>query len=713
MKGGLRMTHIRKTCLITFLFLISAWSLPLHAMQQNHGQMTDGTFFVYNQVIGCGQTVNSYANGITANGTLGQVLTNIGEANGQGITQYAGFWHAIQGTKDTLLSFNRANSLSITESTPEQERIFELALNNPSPSPLTVTISLSSTCEDSDYTLYYNNNTVQTAESFTVVFDQNQTVKQLKVAVINDRIIEEEDEIISLTIDKIEGNSTVHIGPFPEYTINIPANDAWPITGTVKYLGSQTGKLIASATELSTGDVYSVDSVWDTNTTTHTFTTKVPPGTYTICAYIDSNGEGTLVEDEWEVKGSYTWTVKFNEDGTTETTGNINNIIFAMNDPDGRYASQFISYTGTYLAWISNYDEIGGPDEDYDGDGYTNFQEYLNGTDPTSVDEPYKYNGYDMAYDKDLSDVSNRYQIITSNPIVPKVRKNGDTWGSFLVDLNYTTSDNDLGTTGLGIAIHFNSTFFEFAGFTNVLTTNSGDYESITPADVVKDENGYIADDNFEDTDKVVTIAWIPPTPGDRNWPGSLVEELPVRLCTLKFSVKSNAQGITYGDTSVLRFTATSKDTRYNFYASPITVEMDPFNFDVDGNGKANALTDGLLIMRYLFGLINQNQNLQEDAIATDAIRKTSLEIWTYLNNGRESLDIDGNLKSDALTDGLLIMRYMFGIESDDEDNGLYPLTENAIAIGAPNDTDDKVVPYIKHYLPQKGSPAITPTDSN
>ena len=49
---------------------------------------------------------------------------------------------------------------------------------------------------------------------------------------------------------------------------------------------------------------------------------------------------------------------------------------------------------------------------------------------------------------------------------------------------------------------------------------------------------------------------------------------------------------------------------------------------DVDGNGKADALTDGLLTIRYLFGL--RGASLTKGAVAQGATR-TGPEIEAYL----------------------------------------------------------------------------------
>ena len=81
---------------------------------------------------------------------------------------------------------------------------------------------------------------------------------------------------------------------------------------------------------------------------------------------------------------------------------------------------------------------------------------------------------------------------------------------------------------------------------------------------------------------------------------------------------------------------------------------------DVDGNAAFNAPTDAVLIIRYLFGLTGAA--LIDGAVGPGATRNTAAKIETYLTDIRPALDIDGNGQVDALTDGLLIMRYLFGL---------------------------------------------------
>jgi hypothetical protein len=50
---------------------------------------------------------------------------------------------------------------------------------------------------------------------------------------------------------------------------------------------------------------------------------------------------------------------------------------------------------------------------------------------------------------------------------------------------------------------------------------------------------------------------------------------------------------------------------------------------DIDGNGEIDALTDGLLTLRYLFGL--EGDILIKGAVANDATRTSSEDIEAHL----------------------------------------------------------------------------------
>jgi hypothetical protein len=96
--------------------------------------------------------------------------------------------------------------------------------------------------------------------------------------------------------------------------------------------------------------------------------------------------------------------------------------------------------------------------------------------------------------------------------------------------------------------------------------------------------------------------------------------------------------------------------------------------FDVDNNGEVTALTDGLLTIRFLFGF--EGEALVSGAISPDATRQSPEEILSYLNANKDFFDIDGDGHSQALTDGLLLIRSQFGFSGQS-------LMEGALSLDA------------------------------
>jgi hypothetical protein len=80
---------------------------------------------------------------------------------------------------------------------------------------------------------------------------------------------------------------------------------------------------------------------------------------------------------------------------------------------------------------------------------------------------------------------------------------------------------------------------------------------------------------------------------------------------------------------------------------------------DVDGNGQYDALTDGLMMLRYMYGL--RGDSITSGALGAGATRNTAA-IDTYLTDIAPMLDVNGDGSLDGLTDGLIVLRYLFGI---------------------------------------------------
>ena len=121
-------------------------------------------------------------------------------------------------------------------------------------------------------------------------------------------------------------------------------------------------------------------------------------------------------------------------------------------------------------------------------------------------------------------------------------------------------------------------------------------------------------------------------------------------------------------------------------------------DWDIDNDGRADALTDGLLFLRYAFGLTGEP--LISGVVASDAQYTTASDLeqelaTVYASSG----DIDGNGSVDALTDGLLLLRYLFGLDGD-------TLTTGVIGSGATLTDSAALEAYMGAVMPQ--APYIT-----
>jgi hypothetical protein len=81
---------------------------------------------------------------------------------------------------------------------------------------------------------------------------------------------------------------------------------------------------------------------------------------------------------------------------------------------------------------------------------------------------------------------------------------------------------------------------------------------------------------------------------------------------------------------------------------------------DVDGDGEARPLTDGILLLRFLSGMTGEV--LTAGALGTGATRDAD-EIEEYLSRAGAALDADADDTLHDLTDGVLAIRYLFGFE--------------------------------------------------
>jgi hypothetical protein len=98
------------------------------------------------------------------------------------------------------------------------------------------------------------------------------------------------------------------------------------------------------------------------------------------------------------------------------------------------------------------------------------------------------------------------------------------------------------------------------------------------------------------------------------------------------------------------------------------TTTSDGITLDVDDNGGVGPLTDGLLVLRHGFGF--SGATLVNGAVGPGCGRCTGPEVTAYLTSIADALDVDDNDAFGALTDGLLVLRHLFGFTGPTLVNG-------------------------------------------
>jgi len=111
--------------------------------------------------------------------------------------------------------------------------------------------------------------------------------------------------------------------------------------------------------------------------------------------------------------------------------------------------------------------------------------------------------------------------------------------------------------------------------------------------------------------------------------------------------------------------------------------------WDFDKNGNVDALTDGLLLFRYNFGL--RGENLSNRAIGLDSMLVPN-DVETNIEQAIVNADMDSNGSIDALTDSLLLLRYFFGLRGED-------LIADVLAEDANRTSAAEIEAYIESHM--------------
>jgi hypothetical protein len=244
------------------------------------------------------------------------------------------------------------------------------------------------------------------------------------------------------------------------------------------------------------------------------------------------------------------------------------------------------------------------------------------------------------------------------------------------ISVGYDVSDANAQLTGIGYRVHYDSSIFSLSEIQNTLA-NSIVVDGFGPYQDVENF------DNDNTTDSYITFAWAS-VGGD--WPNV---ELPAQLTDINLFV--NWANYEAGSTtSNINFSFIDNAQGYESKATNYEITVLPATWDFDGDGVADALTDGLMMLRYAFGI--QTLDMTVDAISTTATL-TPVQIVDSMYRAAILADIDGDDSTDALTDGLLLLRYLFGLRGESLINGV-------VSFDAARTTAEEIEEYIELYMP-------------
>lgn len=116
-------------------------------------------------------------------------------------------------------------------------------------------------------------------------------------------------------------------------------------------------------------------------------------------------------------------------------------------------------------------------------------------------------------------------------------------------------------------------------------------------------------------------------------------------------------------------------------------VNSNASDYDIDRNGEQDPLTDGLLVLRYLFGF--SGDALVSDALGAGATVSDPDLVAAHIDEHFAVFDIDGNGQHTPLSDGLLLLRYLFGFSGQ-------ALVSDAIGVNAVRVDGEDIIAFIE-----------------
>lgn len=251
------------------------------------------------------------------------------------------------------------------------------------------------------------------------------------------------------------------------------------------------------------------------------------------------------------------------------------------------------------------------------------------------------------------------------------------------ISIGYNTSDDVIQLTGIGFRLHYNNEMLTFVDTENAIANDlivngDGPYE---------DENDL---DNDTATNSYIIFGW---AALNGDWPNT---SLPANLVDVVFNINWETPSLVSVNTPI-NFSKIDASEGYSFEATNYIMNILPATWDFDGNGEADALTDGLILLRHAFGV--SGSSLTNGVMALNSTM-SSEEVAVAVEKAAMIADVDGNGEVNALTDALVVLRYLFGLRDQ-------VLVDGVIATDATRVSFEAIEQHIEFFMPAEISPLI------
>ena len=254
-----------------------------------------------------------------------------------------------------------------------------------------------------------------------------------------------------------------------------------------------------------------------------------------------------------------------------------------------------------------------------------------------------------LLLDNDLPPAPSNFQFVHTSNLPLRIAPGK----VFSLPLSYSVSDGANSLSGISFNVNFLPSEFKFIGF-------EPNPDAIQNANIwAAVETPYSSLNNLDNSSVKISFASV-----EANWPGNQSSAFPTKLGVLKFSVSDSISSI--DDITGLSLSSADTAISYGFQAQMPNLQLiRGWSMDVDGDGFVRPLSDGLMVMRYLFGM--RGSSLTNKTVSPSGARITADSITSWIEKGYDLglLDFDGDGSTTALGDGLLMIRSMFGLQGD------------------------------------------------